>query len=67
MLKGTVDKYQVEKVLRVAVRIGDKGWLTLQSSGGWNTQWTFPIGRWALVVVTVRNGDNANFKNGMPV
>lgn len=64
MLKGTaIDKYQVEKVCwDMAVRIGDKGWLTLQSSGGWNAQWTLPTGRWALLILTVRNGENANVK-----
>lgn len=46
----------------MAVRIGDKGWLILQSSDCWKTQWALPTGRWALAVVTVGNGDNANFE-----
>lgn len=37
----------------MAVRIGDKGWLILQSSDCWKTQWALPTGRWALAVVTV--------------
>lgn len=46
ILKGAVDMYQNEKMCwDLLVRIGDKGWLILQSSGCWKSQWTLPTGR----------------------
>lgn len=37
----------------MAVGIGNKGWLIVQSSGLWHVQWTLPTVRWVLVVVTL--------------